>query len=166
MESKKIVKYIIANVKVPIVVFDDQSYEYLKSNCITNFEEMDVLPDFPSQKINLQEKIKQIFTSVENLETPVIKTDENTEIENQLQKETTKEPLPIEEKEKLPQKVLKEEIQNYKKQIKQNQTFKNHRYLQKGSHQFQKNHRYSIKQKPNVESVASDLVQQLMEKEE
>jgi hypothetical protein len=161
MESKKIVKYIIANVKVPIAIFDDQSYEYLKSNCITNFEEMDMLPDFPSQKINLQEKIKQIFTSVENLETPVIKTDETLH-----QKETTKEPLPIEEKEKLPQKVLKEEIQNYKKQSKQNQTFKNHRYLQKGSHQLQKNHRYSIKQKPNVESVASDLVQQLMEKEE
>lgn len=154
MESKKIVKYIIANVKVPIAVFDDQSYEYLKNQCITDFEEIDTLPDFPSQKINLQEKIKQIFTLVENLETPVIKTDENSETENQLQNEILTE--------KLPQKVSKEEIQHFKKRPKQNQTFKNR---QRGSPQQQKNHRYSIKQKPNVEIVASDLVQQLMEKE-
>jgi len=162
MESKKIVKYIIANVKVPIVVFDDQSYEYLKNDCITDFEEMDMLPDFPSQKMkmNLQEKIKQIFTSVENLEIPAIKTDETLH-----QKETTNEILPTEEKEKLPQKVSKEEIQNYKKQSKQNQTFKKRRFLQEGSQQLQKNNKYSIKQKPNVETVASDLVQQLMEKE-
>lgn len=158
MESKKIVKYIIANVKVPISVFDDQSYEYLKNQCITDFEETDVLSDFPSHKINLQEKIKQIFTLVENLETSAItKTDENPPLNDSIN--NNKNEILTE---KLPQKVSKEEIQHYKKRPKQNQTFKNR---QTGSPQQPKNHRFSIKQRLNVEIVASDLVQQLMEKE-
>jgi len=164
MESKKIIKYIMADVKIPIAIFEDKTHQYLKNRCITELIDCHDLPEIQiHEKDILQEKIESIFSEKENQEKNQQKTEE---FEDENAKTNDPEESKNEQSKKTESKaitVLLPEIQQYKKTPSQNQSFKKNPSVESIS----KKQKYSLKRRPNplnVKNAVSDWVPEQAEK--
>jgi len=168
MKSKKIIKYIIAHVQVPIAVYDDRSFEYLKNQCYTEFVETDQIDKTQNQK-TLEDKIESLFFERENQlkkESNTKSEESNTESEESNTKseesntkseesntkseesKTQPEESKTESESPVSATVSKTEIEKFNKSISKNQSFKCRRSQLSEKDKDNKKLKYSLKHRP------------------